>query len=72
MDKVNLVDKFSLFQDYWSPKIAGELNDSNWPNSKGSLSGIIMSLRPSFIHGVADFAAIGSKISNTKNACELP
>jgi mannose-6-phosphate isomerase-like protein (cupin superfamily) len=28
MDKVNLVQKFSLFQDYWSPKIAGELNDS--------------------------------------------
>ena len=28
MDKVNLVQKFSLFQDYWSPKIVGELNDS--------------------------------------------
>jgi mannose-6-phosphate isomerase-like protein (cupin superfamily) len=28
MDKVNLVQKFSLFQEYWSPKIAGELNDS--------------------------------------------
>ena len=28
MDKVNLVHKFSLFQAYWSPKIAGELNDS--------------------------------------------
>ena len=28
MEKVNLAHKFSLFQDYWSPKIAGELNDS--------------------------------------------
>jgi mannose-6-phosphate isomerase-like protein (cupin superfamily) len=28
MEKVNLAHKFSLFQDHWSPKIAGELNDS--------------------------------------------
>jgi mannose-6-phosphate isomerase-like protein (cupin superfamily) len=28
MMKVNLVDKFGLFRDYWSPKIVGELNDS--------------------------------------------
>jgi len=28
MDKVNLSQKFALFQQYWSPKIAGELNDS--------------------------------------------
>ena len=28
MEKVNLTHKFSLFQDHWSPKIAGELNDS--------------------------------------------
>src|SRR5216684_2680775 len=28
MDKVNLSQKFALFQEYWSPKIAGELNDS--------------------------------------------
>ncbi len=28
MDKINLSQKFSLFQQYWSPKIAGELNDS--------------------------------------------
>ncbi len=28
MNKVNLVQKFSLFQDYWNPKIVGELNDS--------------------------------------------
>jgi mannose-6-phosphate isomerase-like protein (cupin superfamily) len=28
MDKVNLSEKFTLFQEYWSPKIAGELNDS--------------------------------------------
>lgn len=26
MDKVNLAEKFALFDDYWSPKIAGELN----------------------------------------------
>ena len=28
MEKVNLAHKFGLFQDYWSPKIAGEINDS--------------------------------------------
>ena len=28
MEKVNLGDKFSLFSDYWSPKIIGDLNDS--------------------------------------------
>jgi mannose-6-phosphate isomerase-like protein (cupin superfamily) len=26
MDKVNLKDKFALFRDRWSPKVAGELN----------------------------------------------
>ena len=29
MEKVNLSQKFSLFSDYWSPKIAGEINDSH-------------------------------------------
>jgi mannose-6-phosphate isomerase-like protein (cupin superfamily) len=29
MEKVNLNQKFSLIQDYWSPKIAGEINDSH-------------------------------------------
>ncbi|KTD65448.1 cupin domain-containing protein [Legionella shakespearei] len=29
MLKVNLADKFALFNDYWSPKIVGELNDSH-------------------------------------------
>ena len=28
MDKVNLAQKFGLFNEYWSPRIAGELNDS--------------------------------------------
>jgi mannose-6-phosphate isomerase-like protein (cupin superfamily) len=28
MNKINLVQKFSLFQEYWQPKIVGELNDS--------------------------------------------
>ncbi|WP_222434333.1 cupin domain-containing protein [Planomicrobium sp. CPCC 101110] len=27
MEKVNIEEKFSLFNDYWSPKIAGEIND---------------------------------------------
>ena len=27
-EKVNLAEKFGLFRDYWSPKIAGELNDN--------------------------------------------
>lgn len=26
MDKVNLAQQFALFSEYWSPKIAGELN----------------------------------------------
>lgn len=26
MDKINLTEKFSLFQDHWNPRIAGELN----------------------------------------------
>ncbi len=26
MEKVNLAEKFSLFNDHWSPKIVGELN----------------------------------------------
>ena len=29
MDIVNLAQKFSSFPDYWSPKIAGELNDAH-------------------------------------------
>jgi mannose-6-phosphate isomerase-like protein (cupin superfamily) len=28
LEKVNLAEKFERFQDYWSPKIIGELNDS--------------------------------------------
>ena len=27
IEKVNLQQKFALFQDYWRPKIAGEIND---------------------------------------------
>lgn len=27
METINLADKFTQFQDYWSPKIVGELND---------------------------------------------
>ncbi len=26
LDKINLAQKFQLFQDHWSPKIVGELN----------------------------------------------
>ena len=29
MDKVNLAQKFSMFHDYWNPKIVGEINDSH-------------------------------------------
>ncbi|RNB78411.1 cupin domain-containing protein [Brevibacillus panacihumi] len=28
MEKVNLKQKFSLFHEHWSPRIAGEINDS--------------------------------------------
>lgn len=27
MEKINLAEKFSLFNDYWSPRIAGALNE---------------------------------------------
>ena len=27
MEKVNIKEKFSLFTEHWSPKIAGEIND---------------------------------------------
>ncbi len=29
MDVVNLSQKFSLFHEFWSPRIVGELNDSH-------------------------------------------
>lgn len=28
IEKVNLAQKFGLFSDHWSPKVVGELNDS--------------------------------------------
>ncbi len=28
IEKVNLSEKFGLFQEHWSPKIAGEVNDA--------------------------------------------
>ncbi|MDA2913938.1 cupin domain-containing protein [Acidobacteriia bacterium AH_259_A11_L15] len=28
VEKVNLAEKFRLFNDHWSPKIAGEINES--------------------------------------------
>lgn len=28
MNPINLTDKFNQFHEYWSPRIAGELNDS--------------------------------------------
>jgi len=29
MDKVNLAEKLALFDDHWSPKVVGELNDQH-------------------------------------------
>ncbi|HXG90810.1 MAG TPA: cupin domain-containing protein [Blastocatellia bacterium] len=29
MEKVNLAEKLQRFDDYWSPKIVGEINDSH-------------------------------------------
>lgn len=28
MEKINLAEKFKLFNEYWSPRIIGEVNDS--------------------------------------------
>jgi hypothetical protein len=30
MQKVNLAEKFALFDDYWNPKITADLNDSSY------------------------------------------
>ena len=27
MEKINLAEKFAQFADYWSPKVAGDIND---------------------------------------------
>lgn len=29
MQKINLAQKFNLFNEYWSPRIAGELNETH-------------------------------------------
>lgn len=29
MEKINLAQKFDLFNEYWSPRIAGELNETH-------------------------------------------
>ena len=29
MEKVNIESKFSLFKDYWNPRVVGELNDQH-------------------------------------------
>ncbi len=29
IEKVNLAEKFRLFDEYWSPRVAGELNDAH-------------------------------------------
>ena len=29
MEKVNIEEKFNLFDDYWSPKLVGEINDAH-------------------------------------------
>jgi mannose-6-phosphate isomerase-like protein (cupin superfamily) len=29
MEKVNIAQKLTLFQEYWSPKIVGEVNDTH-------------------------------------------
>ena len=29
IDKVNLAEKFSLFNEYWQAKIVGEVNDTH-------------------------------------------
>ena len=35
MSKVNLADKFQKFQDIWSPKLVGELNENYIKLAKG-------------------------------------
>jgi hypothetical protein len=35
MGKVNLADKFRKFEDLWSPKLVGELNENYIKLAKG-------------------------------------
>jgi len=35
MDKINLAEKFKKFDDLWSPKLVGELNENYIKLAKG-------------------------------------
>ena len=50
MNKVNLKEKFNLFNEYWSPKIVGELNDSHvkLAKLKANLFGINMIMKMNY------------------------
>ena len=47
MNAVNIAEKFSQFQDRWSPKIIGEINDSYVKAVKlrGESSGTITTMK---------------------------
>ena len=42
LDKINLSQKLSLFNDYWSPKIVGELNGYSYELHMLSGNGAIL------------------------------
>lgn len=51
MVKINVLEKFSLFTEYWSPKIVGELNNQyvKLAKLKGNLYGISMSTKMNYL-----------------------
>ena len=46
-DVINLAEKLALFQDHWSPRVIGEMNDYQFKlvKAEGSLSGTITQIR---------------------------
>lgn len=50
MDKVNLSEKFTLFNDHWKPRIAGELNGQHVKLVKfvGAFDGTITTTKTSY------------------------
>ena len=49
MEKINLNEKFNLFNEHWTPKTIGELNGQQvkLAKVKGELSGMIMPMKMS-------------------------
>ena len=56
MKKININQKFNLFNDHWNPKIVAELNGQNvkLAKVKGEFVGIIMKIRMSYFLSIKE------------------